>query len=159
MSNCQIFSENNSVKMFVLSKMQRFPNRLFNISTGKSEIGNFGREGKRAEMESQKWSLFIYLSTRILVHWIFFFSVVVFALCLCLGSCGCCPIATSTLKAMLRWSLNLYSKLPCSTHHCRGRQDPLAVFCVLDVLSVPGIHFISKWSANEMQRCSVKIES
>lgn len=54
MSNCQIFSENNSVKMFVLSKMQRFPNRLFNISTGKSEIGNFGREGKRAEMESQK---------------------------------------------------------------------------------------------------------
>lgn len=47
-----------SVKMFVFSKMQHFPNWLFNISTDMSKIR---REGKRAEMENQKLSLFIYL--------------------------------------------------------------------------------------------------
>lgn len=52
MANRQVFSESNRVKMFLSSKMQHFPNWLFNISTDKSKIGDFGRGGKRAEMQN-----------------------------------------------------------------------------------------------------------
>lgn len=45
MSNSQIFSESNSVKVFVVSRRQHFPNLLSNISSVKSKIGNWeGRE-------------------------------------------------------------------------------------------------------------------
>lgn len=47
MSNNQIFSESNSVKMFVLSRKQHFPNLLLNISSFKSKIGNW--EGREVE--------------------------------------------------------------------------------------------------------------
>jgi len=51
-SNSQIFSESNSVKMFVVSRKQHFSNLLLNISSVKNEIGNWegsGGEGKGLE--------------------------------------------------------------------------------------------------------------
>ena len=47
MSNNQIFSESNSVMMFVVSRKQHFTNLLLNISSVKSEIGNW--EGREVE--------------------------------------------------------------------------------------------------------------
>lgn len=62
MSNRQFLSENNSVKMFVFSKMQHFPNWLFNIPTDMSEIGILGGKGRELKWRTRNYLyLFIFL--------------------------------------------------------------------------------------------------
>ena len=59
----------------------------------------------------------------------------------------CTSSALRALFLLLRWRLKLYCKVPHSTCHCRSNQDPPAVFCLLDALSVPGVNCVSSKDA------------